>query len=440
MDAAAAARLPLLGRVADVREGEGRAVGWAFAYFFSLLCGYYLLRPLREEMGIRGGVEKLHWVFTATFAVMLLAAPLYSTLVARVPRARAVPWVYRFFLANLLAFFALFEAGAAPAWVARGFFVWVSVYNLFVVSVFWSLLADVFTPGEGKRLFGLVAAGGSAGALAGSGLVALLAPRLGIPGLVLLSAALLEVSARCAGRLAAWGRARAAAAREAGPADGPLAARGTGEAVGGSPLSGITALFRSRYLLGAALQMLLFALGSTFLYFQQARIVAAAFPDPAVRTRLFGAVDLAVNLVALATQSLATGRIVSALGLGPALALVPGISIAGFVALAAAPSVWTLAAIQAVRRAAHFGLERPSREVLFTVVSREDRYKAKSFIDTFVYRGGDTLSGWLHAGLAGLGLGLAALSLSAIPIAAAALALALWLGRRQRRLEAEGAR
>lgn len=430
----AAARAPGLGRLAGVREGEGRAVAWAFAYFCALLSGYYLLRPIREEMGIRGGVEKLHWVFTATFVVMLVAVPLYSTLVARVPRGRAVPWVYRFFLLNLLAFAALFAAGVAPAWVARVFFVWVSVYNLFVVSVFWSLLADVFTPGEGKRLFGLVAAGGSAGALLGSGLALLLTSLAGASaaGLVLASAALLEVAARCAGRLHAWGRERAA--------PGAAGARSAGEPVGGSALAGITALFRSRYLLGIAAQMLLFAVGSTFLYFQQARIVAAAFPDPARRLQLFAAVDTGVNVVALATQLLATGRVVVALGLGPVLALVPAISMAGFAALAAAPSVWTLAALQAIRRAAHFALERPSTQVLYTVVSREDRYKAKSFIDTFVYRGGDTASGWLHAGLAGLGLGLAALSLSAIPIAVISAALALWLGRAQRRLEAEAAR
>ncbi|BDG01839.1 NTP/NDP exchange transporter [Anaeromyxobacter oryzae] len=428
--AAASRRVPVLGRVADVREGEAAAVLWAFAYFFFLLAGYYLLRPIREEMGIRGGVEKLHWVFSATFVVMLAAVPIYSAVVARVPRARAIPWVYRFFLLNLVAFFLLVRAGVAPAWVARVFFVWVSVYNLFVTSAFWSLMADVFSSGEGKRLFGFVAAGGSAGALAGSAAVAWLAAHVGIANLLLLSAATLEVAVRCVGRLVAWGAER-----------GPAAAAGLGRAprpdagTGGSALAGITAIFRSPYLLGVAVQMLLFAIGSTFLYFQQARIVAHAIPDSADRARLFAAVDLGVNVAALATQALATGRIVGALGVGPALALVPALSIPGFAALALLPTVWTLGVLQAVRRAAHFALERPTREVLFTVVSREDKYKAKSFIDTFVYRGGDVVSGWLHAGLAGLGFSLAALSLSAIPFTAASVGVALWLGRRQRRLE-----
>ncbi len=425
----AARRARGLGRVVDVREGEAAAVRWAFAYFFFLLGGYYLLRPIREEMGIRGGVEELHWVFTATFVVMLVAVPVYSAVVARVPRARAIPWVYRFFLLNLVAFFLLVRAGVAPAWVARAFFVWVSVYNLFVTSVFWSLMADVFTSGEGKRLFGFVAAGGSAGALAGSASVAWFAAHVGIANLLLLSAATLEVAVRCVARLVAWGAARG------GPPGARPSAPRRDAGTGGSALAGITAIFRSPYLLGVAIQMLLFAIGSTFLYFQQARIVAGAIPDSAERARLFAAVDLGVNVAALATQSLATGRIVTALGVGPALAVVPALSIPGFAALALLPTVWTLGLLQAVRRAAHFALERPTREVLFTVVSREDKYKAKSFVDTFVYRGGDVVSGWLHAGLAGLGFSLAALSLWAIPFAGASVAVALWLGRRHRRLE-----
>jgi ATP:ADP antiporter, AAA family len=440
MAPAAAPRVPILGRAADVRPGEAAAVLWAFAYFFFLLGGYYLLRPIREEMGIRGGVEKLHWVFSATFVVMIVAVPLYSALVSRVPRARAIPWVYRFFLLNLGAFYALFEAGVAPAWVARTFFVWVSVYNLFVTSVFWSLLADVFTSAQGKRLFGLVAAGGSAGALAGSAAVAWLAAHVGLPNLLLASAVTLELCVWCVRRLVRWSARGGARGGAPGAADGGAAPptappeRGTG----GSALAGITAIFRSRYLLGIAIQMLLFAIGSTFLYFQQARIVAHDIPDPAARARLFAAVDLGVNVAALLTQSLATGRIVTALGVGRALALVPALSIPGFAALAVFPSVWTLGVLQAIRRAAHFALERPTREVLFTVVSREDKYKAKSFIDTFVYRGGDVVSGWLHAGLAALGFSLTALSLSAIPFGAASVGVALWLGRRQRGLEARG--
>jgi ATP:ADP antiporter, AAA family len=197
---------------------------------------------------------------------------------------------------------------------------------------------------------------------------------------------------------------------------------------------------RSPYLLAVAVQFLLFSLGSTFLYFNLARTVAAVFPDSAARAALFAKVDLAVNLGALATQSLATGRIVAALGLAGALVVVPALSAAGFALAAAAPGPWTLGTFQVVRRAAHFAVDRPSREVLFTVVPREDKYKAKAFIDTFVYRGGDTASGWLHAGLAAAGLGLSGLSLAAIPFALLAGAVAIWVARRARALEQEAPR
>jgi AAA family ATP:ADP antiporter len=421
-----ASRFPLLRRAVDVRDGEVAGLLWAFLYFFTLLCGYYLLRPLRDEMGIRGDPTKLHWVFTATFVAMLAAVPLFSALVARVPRRRVIPWVYRFFLLHLLVFWALVRADVAPAWVARAFFVWVSVYNLFVVSVFWSLLADLFTSDQGKRLFGFVAAGGSAGALVGSATVAWLAAHLGVASLMLLSAAFLEGAAQCAAGLARWARVRplpdAGATREEG-------------ALGGSAWAGFGAVARSPYLLGIAAQMLLYTLGSTFLYFNLARTLGAALPDPATRAALFAKVDLAVSALALVTQSLATGRIVAALGLAGALASVPLLSAAGFGVAALSPRYWTLGAFQALRRAAHFAVERPSREVLFTVVPPEEKYKAKSLVDTFVYRGGDTLSGWLHAGLAGLGLALPALSLAAIPFALASVALALWLARRERQLE-----
>lgn len=414
----------------DVRAGEVGGLLRAFVYFLTLLYGYYLLRPLREEMGIRGGVTKLHWLFTATFVVMLLAVPVYSALVARVPRRRAVPWVYRFFVLNLVAFWALVRADVAPVWVARSFYVWVSVYNLFVVSVFWSLLADIFTAKQGKRLFGFVSAGGTAGALLGSATVAWLADHLGVANLVLLSAAFLEIAAWCAGGLARWARREAAAGGEFAPK------REEG-ALGGSAWSGFSTVVRSPYLLGVALQIVLFSLGSTFLYFNLMRSVASSLPDAASRLALFGKFELAINVLALALQTLATGRIIAAFGLGGALASVPALTAAGFGVAAAVPGYLALGGFQTLRRALHFAVDRPAREVLFTVVRPEDKYKAKNFVDTFVYRGGDALSGWMHAGLAGLGLALPALSLAAIPFALASLALALWLAGRERKLEEE---
>jgi AAA family ATP:ADP antiporter len=416
----------VLGRVVPVRADEAGAVLWAFVYFFALLASFYVLRPIREEMAIRGGVDQLHWLFTATFGAMLAALPLYSALVARVPRARAVPAVYRFFLANLLLFWALLRIGAAPVAVARSFFVWLSVFNLFVVAVFWSFMADLFTSEQGKRLFGFVAGGGSAGALVGSTLAGTLVHVVGVANLFLVGAALLELSVVCARRLSAWAHARGETAGKAASEEAP---------VGGGPFAGVTAVLRSPYLAAIAVQMLLFALASTFLYFQQARIVAEAIHDSARRTSLFAAVDLGVSVGALAVQSLASGRLAVAFGLGPALASVPALSVAGFAALAAAPSLWVVGAFQVLRRTTHYGLERPGRDVLYTVVGREEKYKSKGFIDTVVYRGGDALAGWAYAALAALGLARPALAAAAIPIAVLSLALAIWLARRHARLE-----
>ena len=424
-----------LARLVDARPGETAPALWAFASFFSLLAGYYVLRSLREEMGIRGGVDNLPWNFTATFGLMLVALPLYSRLVARLPRARAVPLVYRFFLLTLLAFWATFRSGVAPALVARAFFVWVSVYGLFVVSVFWSLLVDLFSTDQGKRLFGLVAAGGSAGAIAGPLCVELVVGLVGVTNLVLVSAVLLELSTQAMGRIVHWSRGSAAAGARTATGTG---GNGDGAALGGSAWSGVSLVFRDRYLLGIALQMLLFTLGSTLLYFQTAHLVAASGLDSAARTRLFARVDLAVNVAALLTGSLVTGRIVHRLGLGAALAFVPALTAAGFALTAGWPTFWVLAAFQALRRAASYAVERPAREVLYTVVTREERYKSKAFVDTVVYRAGDAGSAWLARGLSAAGAGVAGSLLLAVPVGLAGVGLALWLAREERRREGPG--
>jgi len=420
---AAPGRTRLLGRVADVHAGEGTAVVLSAAYFFALLCGMYMLRPLREEMGIRGGVERLDRAFLATFAAMLVAVPLASAIFARVPRGRAIPLVYGFFVLNLLGFAALFGGARAPAWAPHAFFVWVSVYNLFVTSVFWSFMADLFTSEQGRRLFGVIAAGGSAGALAGPALTAVLVPLLGVSGIVLLSAALLGAAAACAIALA-----RRASA-------GSAAVRREGSAVGGGPFAGFTAVARSPYLLALALQIVGVTVTATFLYFQQARIVASAVRDPATRTQLFAAVDLGVNLLSLALQGFATGRILAGAGLAVGLVLHPLVALAGLLAIAAAPSLALIAGVQALRRAVHYAIERPAREVLFTVVGREDRYKAKGFIDTVVYRGSDAASALVQGRLIAAGVGFGGSALVAAPIALGWLGVALYLARKHEHIE-----
>ncbi len=426
----------MLKRIVNIREGEGQLLLWSFAYFFCLLCSYYILRPVRDEMGIQGGVESLQWVFTGTFVAMLAAVPIFGAMVARFPRHRLLPLVYYFFILNLLAFFGLFKSGIATAYVARAFFIWVSVFNLFVVSVFWSFMADLFSNEQARRLFGFIAAGGSAGAILGPAISALLAAPLGPVNLVLLSTLLLGLAVVCIHRLVRLGRryGNHALARqeqsssEAQPTpeiDSPNAR------IGGGVLTGIKLTFQSPYLLGICLYVWLYTTLSTFLYFEQAHIVAEAFTESASRTALFATIDLSVNTLTVIGQVFLTGRIVTRFGLPVTLAFVPAVVALGFMTLGLFPLLAVLVVFQILRRAGNYAIARPAREMLFTVVGREEKYKSKNFIDTVVYRGGDAVSGWLFAGLAGMGLGLSGIAFIAVPLAATWLITGLAVGKKQ---------
>ena len=426
-----------LARIVVVRPGEMRALLWSFAYFFCLLAGYYVLRPLRDEMGIAGGVKNLQWLFTATFFVMLAAVPVFGAIVARLPRKRFVPLVYHFFVLNIAIFWVLLTLNIERVMVARVFFVWISVFNLFAVSVFWSFMADLFASEQGKRLFGFIAAGGSAGALAGPAITVALAVPLGPVNLLIIAAVLLELAVLCAHRLET-SAAELANARSAAQPKAPANAQPAGNVLGGGWLAGILMVLRSRYLGGIALWVVLLSLAGTFLYFQQANIVAAASDDPAVRTRIFATIDLAIGIVTLVVQCFATGRLIARFGVGPAVAFLPVVFACGFVALALSPALLVVIAFQAMQRAANFALSNPAREVLFTVVSREEKYKAKNVIDIVVFRGADAVTGWLFATMRGAGLELSTISLATVPFLVAWAILGLALGRTQERLSRPG--
>ncbi|MDH4133608.1 MAG: MFS transporter [Gammaproteobacteria bacterium] len=409
-----------LSRILKVEPGEAAAVSWAFTYFFLLLASYYILRPLRDEMGIAGGVSNLPWVFTGTFMAMLAAVPLFGFITARMSRQRFLPLVYGFFILNLLLFYGLFQVEAWRETTARAFFIWVSVFNLFVVSVFWSFMVDLFTNRQGKRLFGLIAAGGTAGAMAGPLLTALLAAPLGPVNLLPVSALLLAGTMLC---IQALGRRSAPQSTETrGKPD---------KALGGSVFAGLALIGRSPYLLGIALFLLLFTLLSTFLYFEQAQIVSQSFANAGERTRFFALLDLAVNALTVLTQLLITSRFLTRLGVAGTIMLVPLLTGFGFALLAITPALGVLAGFQILRRAGDFALTRPARELLFTVVDREAKYKAKNALDTVVYRGGDALAGWLITGLKSLGAGITAIAWMAVPVALFWAWLAWTLGRRQ---------
>lgn len=412
----------------DLRPGELALVSSAAIYSFLALASWYVLRPIRDDMGVAGGVENLAWLFSGTLVAMLATQPIYSALVARWPRGRFLPWVYRFFALNLVLFFAALTLAPAGAqvWIGRVFFVWTSVFNLFVVSVFWSFMADVFRSEQGRRIYGLLAAGGTLGSLAGGAVTAGLVEALGSAPLLLVSALLLEAAGACARSLG----------RRAGAAS-PEQARAEREAIGGGPLAGLAHVAASPYLLGLCLFLFLYTIGSTFLYFLQVDIVAGAFTDRGARTAFFARIDLWVNGLTLLLQTGVTGRLLTRLGVGGTLTLLPALSIAGFTALGLAPSLPLLVVFLVARRAGNFALARPARELLFVPLAREDKYKAKNFIDTVVYRVGDQAGAWTSSGLAAAGLGVGAVAAVATPLAALWLALALWLGRRHARLARE---
>ena len=422
-----------LQQLVNVEPGELGALCWSFTYFFALLCSYYIIRPMRDEMGIAGGVDKLQWMFTGTFVVMLAAVPLFGWVARRFPVRQFLPYVYYFFIANLILFFALFKSNLTHAYVARAFFIWASVFNLFIVSVFWSFMTDVFNNDQARRLFGVIAAGGTAGALTGPVLTAALVGSLGPSNMLLVSVVFLALAVVCIHRVISWKNSIHA---DSGVIN-PMSDSSRNQAIGGGIFAGIRLVFSSSYLAWVCLLILLYTTLATFLYFQQAQIVRDSFDDPARRTAIFAAMDFAVNFLTIATQLFLTSRIVGKWGLSWALALIPLLLGGGFLLLGIMPTLSILIAVQVFRRAGNYALMRPAREMLYVVLSKEEKYKAKNFIDTVVYRGGDAVSAWVYAGMLAAGLSLAGIALVAVPLAALWAWIAFALGKRQTELAAK---
>jgi AAA family ATP:ADP antiporter len=414
----------LLQRAVEVRPDEVRALLLGFVYYFFVLSSYYVIRPIRDEIGVAGGVENLPWMFTGTLIAMLVVNALFAALVAKFSRRRFIPIAYRFFICSLLLFFVLLAAlpTEQQMWVGRSFYIWTSVFNLFVVSVFWAFMADVFSTDQGKRLFGFISIGGTLGAIVGAALTATLVQRIGPIKLLLISAVLLELSAQCVRLFPTAFEGSRDHLRRAQAAEAPI---------GGGIWSGIAHDLRSPYLLGICAYMLLYAITSTLLYFQQASIAATSFTDRAARTAFFAQIDLLVNVLTIFVQAFLTGRLLKALGVGVTLAILPALSVIGFTTMGTVPVLSLLVIFLVLRRAGNFALARPAREVLFTVVSREDKYKAKSFIDTFIYRAGDQIGAWSFPAMGWMGLSMAGISFVAAPIAAVWFFISLWLGRKQ---------
>ena len=423
----------LLGRIVDVRPGELAATWASFAFFFFVLSSYFILRPIRDLVAVTTGVTRLPWLFAGTLIVMLIANPLFSSLVVRFPVRRFVPITYHFFAANLLVFYGFMRAtgGDVASLPVLGitFYVWTSVYNLFITSVFWCFMADVFRSEQAKRLFGFIGVGGTLGSITGSALTAVLAQRLGTVNLFLVSVVLLEVAAMLVLRFPAAPRGADATHGSATTAEDTVR-------IGGSIWAGITSVARSPYLAGIGGFLILYTIGSTFLYFEQADIVGRAYTSAAARTTILAQIEFAVQTLTVMTQIFLTGRIIRWFGLAATLALLPAMTALGFTALGAAPVLATVVVFTVLRRGTNFGITNPAMEVLFTVVSREDKYKAKSFIETFLYRAGDQIAAWTFRLFTAMGLGVSGSAYAAAPFALVWLVLGVWLGRRQAQLAA----
>ena len=421
--------MSFLNRIVAVKDNEVRPMLWATLYYFLVLAAYFVIRPIRDEAGLAGGVRNLPWLFLGTLLGMLLIHPLFTALVSRLPRSRFIPLAYTFFALNLVVFWFFFQSlsAAQGIWIGRVFWVWTSVFNLFVVSIFWSLMADLFRPAQATRLFGFVAVGGTIGAVVGSSTTAFLASRITPTHLLLVSAALLILALLAARQLA-----------RSVPISEEQEAGGSGstadEPVGGGLLDGIRLVLSSSYLLCIVGYMLLYTITATFLYFQQAEIVEVSFADRAARTVFFARIDLAVNSLTALIQIFFSGRIVRRMGIALSLAALPLVCVLGFSALGIAPTLVAVAVFQILRRTSNYAIARPCREMLYPVLPRDAKYKAKNFIDTFIYRAGDQVGAWSYTGLGALGLGAAAISLVAVPLAAVWLGIGLWLGWRQRSL------
>lgn len=418
----------ILQRFVNIRRDEAAPTLVAGLFFFCVLTALMVVRPAREALGMQRGIEAIRWLFIGTVVVTLLVNPIFGLLVSRFRRLVFINATYLFFAFGLLAFYALLVLAPASVGERTGqvFYVWFSVFNLFATMLFWALMADRFSLEQSKRLFGAIAVGGTLGAIFGPWLASVLAKPLGTPSLLLVAAAFLLLALG-----AAWWLTRFRTERpEPASSAAPVAAQHA--VIGGSAWEGFQSVFRSPYLLAICAYVLILAVMATFVYFTRLQMVAALGTNLDMRTATFARIDMIAQGATLVLQAIVTGHLMKRLGVSVTLALLPITVALGFIGLAIVGSLGALIAFEATFRAVQRGIMRPARETLFTVVPRADRYKAKAFIDTFVYRGGDVIGAQTEGLLGRLGMGLAALASFAVPLAVVWMALGLWLGYAQR--------
>ncbi|HXC58473.1 MAG TPA: hypothetical protein VN645_04095 [Steroidobacteraceae bacterium] len=417
----------LIKKLVNFKSGEGKALFWSFAYFFLLMSTYYMLLPIRDASGIRGGAQDLPWLFFGTFVVSLLTAPLQASIAAKLPRQRFVPVTYLFLVSNILIFWFLLKSNIAPDVVPKAFFIWITVFSVFTVSIFWTFMADLYATEQGKRLFGFIAAGGSLGNILGPILNKQLIGPIGLANLLLVAGALLVGAVLCANRLES-------AAAQLAAADPNFVSASAGrekKPVGGGVFDGFGLLFKSRYLGSIGLWVFFLSMLATFLYLTQAHIVASYTPDMKARTGIFSTIYMWVGILSLIVQVLGTGRIIKGIGVGPTLAILPLVFVAGFTGLMFTSALFAIAAFQACQRASNFGMANVAREALWPVVSREEKFKAKNIVDGAVFRGADFVNAFIYTGLAALFPVQPVIAGIGVVLAAGWAALSFGLGRMQ---------
>ncbi len=423
---------PFFEQVFGVRRDELVAVAWSFVYFSCVLSSYYMLRSVREAMAVEVGFWNVPWLFSGTFVAMLLIAPVFGFIASRYPRKVFLPWVYYFFTVNILIFWAVFTANPEGSetfkTVGITFFIWLSVFNLFVVSVFWSFMADIYSKAQSRRLFGLISAGGSAGAIVGPLVTSVLVIPLGFQSMLPISACILLVAVVCIGKLKRW-----VASEHVEDAEETMV---SDRALGGTWLSGAAAVFKEPYLLWMAFGSVIASLMGTALYMFNIELAGQYFEGTDTRVQFFARLDFFTSSLALLGQLLIVRHSVSRLGVGITLSLLPIVSIAGFLLLAMHPVFMVVAVLTVVRRALGFGLMKPTSDMLYSVVPDEQKYKSKNFIDTAIYRGGDLFGTWTIRGLQALGLGIGGIALVLLPFGIIWAGLTLLLGREYMRRDA----
>ena len=385
-----------------IEPNEVKAVLWSFLFIFTLMASWYILRPIRDAMSSDWSDAELSTLYTGTFVFSVIAVAIYGAACSRIRLGYVVPGVYAVFAVSFVAFFVLTRAGLDGVLLNKGFYVWVSVFSLFQVSVFWSLMADVFNKEQATRTFGFISAGASIGAIVGPTIALLTATAVARESLVLISALLLLIPMLVIGRLERLKHSDLSN-------DVAIASADYEQTVGVNPFAGFTLFVKDPYLLYIGIFILLYTAISTFVYFEIKNLLVPL--DEGTRRAIWAGMDLAVNIMTIATAMFLTGRIATRFGITTVLMIVPVLVFGGLLVLSVLPLLSVVVGLQVVRRAGNYAVTRPGREMLFTTVDRERRFKAKSVIDIVVYRGGDALSGWAFTGLTqGLGLGLGAVA------------------------------